>query len=93
MDKPLRKIDHIMWDVNMPNSLVTITGMMTFEKKISKAKLRKVIETRLLKFERFHKKVILKNNKPLWHVDENFSLSSHIHHIALPGKGDYAKTN
>ncbi|MFM2284355.1 MAG: hypothetical protein RL222_1859 [Bacteroidota bacterium] len=56
MDKPLRKIDHIMWDVNMPNSLVTITGMMTFEKKISKAKLRKVIETRLLKFERFHKK-------------------------------------
>ncbi len=90
MDKPLRKIDHIMWDVNMPNSLVTITGMMTFEKKISKAKLRKVIETRLLKFERFHKKVILKNNKPLWHVDENFSLSSHIHHIALPGKGDYA---
>lgn len=89
MDKPLRKIDHMMWDVNMPNSLVTITGMMTFDKPVSKKKLTEIIETRLLKFERFHKKVILKNKKPMWHVDEAFNLASHIHYIALPGQGNY----
>lgn len=89
MDKPLRKIDHMMWDVNMPNSLVTITGMMTFDKPVSKKKLSAVLESRLLRFERFHKKVILKNKKPMWHVDESFNLSSHIHHIALPKPGDY----
>ncbi len=35
MDKPVRKIDHMMWDVEMPTSLVTITGMMTFKKKVN----------------------------------------------------------
>lgn len=89
MDKPLRKIDHMMWDVNMPNSLVTITGMMTFDKPLSIQKLTEIIKTRLLKFERFHKRVILKNKKPMWHVDETFNLASHIHHIALPDQGDY----
>lgn len=88
MDKPLRKIDHMMWDVNTPNSLVTITGMMTFDKKLSKKKLTEIIESRLLLYERFHKKVILKNNQPMWHVDEAFNLASHIHHIALPLHGD-----
>lgn len=91
MDKPLRKIDHMMWDVDMPTSLVTITGMMCFEEPISKKKLTKVIENRLLKFERFHKKVILKNKKPVWHFDETFSLGAHIHHIALPAPGNYEK--
>ena len=90
MDKPLRKIDHMMWDVNMPNSLVTVTGMMTFDKKVSIKKLSKIIENRLLKFERFHKKVILKNKKPMWHLDEAFNLTSHIHHIALPAPGNYS---
>ncbi len=89
MDKPLRHIDHMMWDVNTPNSLVTITGMMIFEKKVSLQKLLKVTEERLLQYERFKKKVIIRNNKPIWHLDEAFCLSSHIHHIALPEPGNY----
>jgi diacylglycerol O-acyltransferase / wax synthase len=89
MDKPLKKIDHMMWDVDVPTSYVTITGMMCFEEQLDKKQLSKIIETRLLKFERFHKKVILKNKKPHWHVDEAFDLRAHIHHIALPAPSDY----
>lgn len=89
MDKPLKKIDHMMWDVNMPNSLVTITGMMILDKPVNKKKLLEIIETRLLKFERFQKKVILKNKKPTWHLDEHFNVNSHFHHIALPAPGNY----
>lgn len=60
MDKPVRKIDHMMWDVEMPTSLVTITGMMTFKKKVNVKKLHEVLTERLLKYERFHKKIVLK---------------------------------
>lgn len=89
MDKPLRRIDHMMWDVNTPNSLVTITGMMIFEKKVSARQLTDIIRSRLLRFERFRKKVVIRNKKPMWHLDESFNLESHIHHIALPNPGNY----
>ena len=42
MDTPLRNIDHMMWDVNAPNSLVTITGMMTFSRPVNKKKLTEI---------------------------------------------------
>lgn len=89
MDKALKRIDHIMYDVNTPTSLVTITGMMTFDKKIDKKTLQQIIDKRLLQYERFRKKVIHKNGKPYWHIDEHFELDLHLHHIALPAAGDY----
>jgi WS/DGAT/MGAT family acyltransferase len=89
MDKPLRKVDLMMWDVEMPTSLVTITGMMTFKGKIDRKKVLAVLQERLLKFERFHKKVIIKKGNPHWHPDEDFDLESHVHHIVLPGKGTH----
>lgn len=64
MEKPLRNIDRMMWDVNMPTSLVTITGMMTFEKKLNIKSVKEIIHSRLFLFERFRMKVILKKNKP-----------------------------
>lgn len=89
MDKPLSKIDHIMYDVNTPTSLVTITGMMTFDKKIDKKVLQQIIDKRLLQYERFRKKVVHKSGRPYWHLDENFELDMHLHHFALPVPGDY----
>ena len=89
MDKPLQRIDHLMWDAETPNSLVTIAGIMTFKKPLSRQKLTDIITKRLLRFERFQKRVILKEGNPHWHLDEHFKLQTHIHHIALPGKGGY----
>ncbi len=88
-DKPLKSIDHIMYDVSSPTSLITVMGMMVFDKKVKKEILIKVISDRLLRHHRFHKKVIIKKGKPHWHLDESFDLRSHIHHIALPAPGDY----
>jgi hypothetical protein len=36
MDKPLQRIDHIMWDAESPNSLATIAGILVFKKKLDK---------------------------------------------------------
>jgi diacylglycerol O-acyltransferase / wax synthase len=91
MDKPLQRIDHLMWDAETPNSLVTIAGIMTFKKPLNRKKLTDTITKRLLRFERFQKRVIMKEGNPHWHLDEYFKLKTHIHHIALPGKGGYAE--
>jgi WS/DGAT/MGAT family acyltransferase len=89
MDKPLHNVDHMMWDINDPTSLNTITGMMTFKQKIEKQTLCQIIEERLLSFERFRHKVVEKDGQPVWHNDEDFDLHCHIHHTALPEPGDY----
>lgn len=90
MDKPLSTIDHMMWDVEAPNNLVTITGMMTFREPVSKQEIYDVVEKRLVLYERFRQTIIDQNGKPVWHLDEQFNIRSHIHHIALPAPGDHA---
>lgn len=90
MDKPLSRVDHMMWDMETPTSLVTITGIMVLDAPVNKESLAELIEKRLLRYERFHKKIIHEHGRPVWHVDEQFNLRSHIHHMALPGAGTYA---
>lgn len=89
MDKPLRRLDRIMWDAEAPNSLTTISGMMVFKGTISKSKLIKVLEQRMMRFERFRRKVVFHLDRPHWHDDHNFELKAHIKEINLPGKGTY----
>ena len=89
MDKPLERIDHIMWDADTPDSIATIAGIMTFKRPLNKVRMKEIVEKRLLRYERFQNTVIVKDGSPMWHFDENFQLDNHIHHIALPGKGGY----
>lgn len=89
MDKPVNKIDQLMYGADVPTSLVTITGMMVFDKKINKDNLISIIENRLLKFSRFKEKIIEKAGKPFWHEDKLFDIKSHVVHVALPHPGDY----
>lgn len=89
MDRPVRRMDHMMFDANIPTSLVTITGMMVFEKKIQKDHLISIIENRLLKYSRFRERIAVINGKPYWHEDELFDISSHLVHVALPEPCDY----
>jgi diacylglycerol O-acyltransferase / wax synthase len=90
MDKPLSTIDHIMWDVEAPNNLVTVTGMLTFKEPVSKREVMDVVEKRLVLYERFRQTIIEKNGRPVWHDADDFNINAHVHHIALPSPGDHA---
>jgi WS/DGAT/MGAT family acyltransferase len=90
MDHPVKHIDHIMWDMEMPTSLVTVVGMMIFKEKVECDEIRHIVENRLLQYEKFKQKIILKKNKPYWHDDEEFDIHAHVGHVALPEPGDYA---
>ena len=72
MDHPLQHIDHIMWDMEMPTSLVTVVGMMIFKEKVSKKEIERVVGNRLLQFEKFRQKIIMKKSDPIWHDDDDF---------------------
>jgi hypothetical protein len=43
MDKPLERLDHIMWDAEAPNSQATIAGIMTFKRPIRKDRMIAII--------------------------------------------------
>lgn len=89
-DKPLQKIDHMMWDADRPTSPNTICGMMIFEEKISRKKLLEVLDNRLLKFSRFQQKIKVKKGVPHWSDDHNFDMKNHVHFHNLKGKEDYS---
>jgi diacylglycerol O-acyltransferase / wax synthase len=89
-DKPLEKIDHMMWDADRPTSPNTICGMMILDEKISRKKLMEVLDNRLLKFNRFQQKIKMKKGVPHWSDDYHFELKNHVHFYNLKETDDYS---
>ncbi len=86
-DIPLSHLDLLMWNVNHPTGLTNITAIMFFKGSVDVKKVKKVINERIQVFDKFREKVIVKRGKPIWHEDELFDIDSHVHLLALPGKG------
>jgi len=73
-----------------PTNLMMITGVLMFDEPLDVARLYRVIEERLLVFDRFRMRVKPErspNAPPEWELDPYFNLSAHIHRIALPAPG------
>lgn len=87
-DIPLTHLDLLMWNVNHPTGLTNITAIKFFKAKLDAKKVTKIYEDKILKFEKFREKVVIKNGKPVWQEDELFDIRSHVHKIALPGDGN-----
>ncbi|ABU58468.1 WS/DGAT/MGAT family O-acyltransferase [Roseiflexus castenholzii] len=73
-----------------PTNLMMITGVLMFDEPLDVARLYRVIEERLLVFDRFRMRVKpgrSPNALPEWEIDPYFNLHAHIHRIALPAPG------
>jgi WS/DGAT/MGAT family acyltransferase len=73
-----------------PTNLMMITGVLMFDEPLDVARLHRVIEERLLVFDRFRMRVKpgrSPNALPEWEIDPYFNLHAHIHRIALPAPG------
>ncbi|MCS6939480.1 MAG: wax ester/triacylglycerol synthase family O-acyltransferase [Roseiflexaceae bacterium] len=73
-----------------PTNLMMITGVLMFDEPLDVARLYRVIEERLLVFDRFRMRVKPgrpANVLPEWEIDPYFNLHAHIHRIALPAPG------
>jgi WS/DGAT/MGAT family acyltransferase len=74
-----------------PTNLMMITGIMVFGTPLEYERLKATIEKRLLRFDRFRKKVV----RPLvgaayWEDDPDFDLRYHLQRTVLPPPGDQA---
>ena len=70
-----------------PANTMMIVSVITTATPVRTADLRRVLETRLLCFPRFRKRVQIDPLGASWIEDSNFDLDAHFIVTALPGKG------
>jgi WS/DGAT/MGAT family acyltransferase len=81
-------VDTAWLRMDSPGNAMMIVSVMTTATPVRTADLRRVIETRLLCFPRFRKRVQTDPLGASWIEDENFDLDAHFVVTALPGEGD-----
>ncbi len=86
-------VDKAWLHMEQPVNLMMITGVMIFDEPLDVATVRRVVEERLLHFDRFRQRLVgveASVGTPYWEPDPHFDVNAHIHHIALPAPGDQA---
>jgi WS/DGAT/MGAT family acyltransferase len=73
-----------------PTNLMMVTGVLIFDQLLNFDRLRATLEQRLLSFDRFRQRVVTAGGVAHWEADPHFTLSAHLHRIALPAPGDQA---
>lgn len=90
--EPLSTVDAAWLRMEHPTNLMMVSGILTFDQPINFDHLKAVVEYRLLKFDRFRKRVVqpkVRLSPAYWEFDPTFDLKAHIHRVALPSPGDH----
>jgi WS/DGAT/MGAT family acyltransferase len=88
--QPLSSVDVAWLQMEEPTNLMMVTGLLLFDQPLDPARLRRVLEQRLLAFPRFRQRVVrpgLLGGVPHWEDDPLFQVEAHIHRVALPSPG------
>jgi WS/DGAT/MGAT family acyltransferase len=84
-------VDTAWLRMDRPSNLMMIVGIDVFERPVDAKRLRAVVESRLLAFERFRQRVEFDTAGGAWWVDDDrFDLDRHLVSHALGGAGDDA---
>src|SRR5215213_3020234 len=86
----LSSVDTAWLRMEDPTNLMMVTGLLVFDQPLSFARLQQTIEQRLLSFDRFHQRVVNASGTPHWQADPHFTISAHLHRVALPAPHDQA---
>lgn len=84
---PLSGADNAWRRMGETDNLMTITGILWFDEKVSYEEVCNRLEERLLQFDRFKQKVGGRKRRvrqPYWETVEDFDIDSHIYDISLP---------
>jgi WS/DGAT/MGAT family acyltransferase len=86
-------VDAAWLHMDSPTNLAIITGVLTFGGRMDEARLRRLVERRLLTWDRFRQRVReqpLTVGLPRWEYDPDFDLDYHVQRITLPEPADHA---
>ncbi len=87
----LSNVDTAWLRMEDPTNLMMVTGVLVFYQPLNYARLRQTLEQRLLIFDRFHQQIVNANGTPHWQDDPHFTITAHLHRIALPAPHDQAE--
>jgi WS/DGAT/MGAT family acyltransferase len=82
-----------MLRVDNPASVNMVTGLMIFGAPVSRDRVQAVIETRILRFDRFRQRLVVPRQpwrKPYWEDASNIDLDYHLKEVTLPPPGNHA---
>ena len=88
---PMTPADAAWFHMDGPANLAIVTGLLVTEKPLDFDKVREVVQTRLLSFERYSQRVVETGfplATPHWEDMPHFDVDQHLHHIALPAPHD-----
>ncbi|TVP53803.1 MAG: wax ester/triacylglycerol synthase family O-acyltransferase [Halomonadaceae bacterium] len=89
-DRPelMTAVDTAWWHMERDDNPMMITGVLVLDRQVNLEHFRKLLEERLLCYNRFSQRVVEHDGRAFWEADPHFSLENHLHHIALPDPGD-----
>lgn len=91
--KPLSPVDAAWLHMEDPTNLMMVTAVSFLDQKPDWARFCRTLEARLLDYDQFRMRVVEGRGPlsgPHWEEDPHFTLSAHIHRVALPEPGDAA---
>jgi diacylglycerol O-acyltransferase / wax synthase len=91
MKEPFSNFDAFLLHIETPTNLMVITGLLFIDQPIDIIELQRLIQERILKFERFQQRVVntgLILKSPKWEFDPTFNINAHVHKVSLPSPGD-----
>jgi diacylglycerol O-acyltransferase len=94
MRTPFRSVDASWLRMDEPENLMVVTGILVLDAPLPLARLRELVENRLLRFRRFTSRVVppfAGVGVPSWEPDPDFDLDRHLLREKLgPGAGEPA---
>jgi WS/DGAT/MGAT family acyltransferase len=90
---PMANVDSAWLRMDDPTNLMVVTGLLVLDRPVSLARIRSLVEERLLRFPRFRQRVVgadVPLGTPTWSDDERFDLAYHVQAVDLPPPGDEA---
>lgn len=79
-------VDTAWLRMDRPHNLMMICGVLMLEGRVDFARLRQVIDERLLVFRRFRQRAVRLPGFCVWETDARFDLDRHVVSTTLPGR-------
>ena len=79
--KSLSSVDLALLQMDTPDNLMVITGMMVMDVPIKAQSLKEIIKQRLLRYDRFRQRVVRPMtpfSRPYWEDDPQFDIDRHL---------------
>jgi WS/DGAT/MGAT family acyltransferase len=87
MSKRMSGADTAWLRMERPTNPMTITAVMLLRTRVSLPRVKRVLRTRFLAFERFRQRPVEQASGWYWEEDRKFDLERHVHRVALPQPG------